>query len=420
MDFGGFFDAVRAPASQIFRGLYGAPADPRLSEQQNQRAFGQGLTQGGLAMMLAGGSGPPGSVRAPNDLLSLLAQGMMASQQGTQMGQAQALRAQYQSRMQELAQGDVTPENLGRMMMSAIGAGDVQSARTLSEVLKSMMAGGGSRMRPQYINRTENGQRYRIAVDPVTMEEIARTKIDFPVSAFRRYSDVPRDDGRYVDDTATFVRNEMTGEMERIYPNNPRARTDAEGRAEAFVPFLETSLPIIDQFEENPPPFGQEMYQNWIAGNVASDEMRQLYNAAIPVGEAWLRQTTGAAYNDTEYANSALIFIPRFGDSEAVRAQKRQMRLMLMAMTKRRAGLTLGPEERAILQQSNSQYRRYLNEVAWEYTNAIDSGASSEEAVERAQDAMGWRPGAGSDSSGPMNFDEWRRNRNGGDDGSGD
>jgi len=404
----GLFNSIKGPASRIFQGLYGAPADPRLGEGAGRNALAQGLQQGGLAMMMAGGQ--------PNqDFLSLLAQGMMASKAGAAQFQQNQLAVQNQMELAELAKGPVTPDNLGRMMMTAIGAGNIEAARTLSEVLKSQMAGGRASQRPQYITRTENGKRYRIAVDPYTMEEISRTEIDFPTSAFQRYSSVPLpdDEQTYTDDTGTYLRNNLTGQWERIHANTSRPRSDAEGRAQSFVEALQLNIPIVEEFVENPLPLEGEMYRNWLAGNLSSDRARRLYGAAIPIGEAWLRQTTGAAYNDTEYANSALIFIPRAGDSPEVRQQKSEMMRVLMLMTKRRAGLPLSPQERDFQARIANRYERHLARTAHAYAGAIDRGASSEEAIEEAQRSMGWGNDEG--GGGILSPEEWARRRAQGD-----
>lgn len=405
----GFFDSVRAPASRVFRGLYGAPDDPRLSAGENRNALAQGLTQGGLAMMLAGGSGPPGATRGPNDFLSLLAQGMLASKAGMMGAQANALQIQNRERMQELAQGDVSPENMGRMMMAAIGSGDVESARVLSEVLKSQLSGRRTAAtRPRFINRTIDGKRYQIALDPFTGEEQYRTEIDFPVGALTVRGDVPRESGRYIDDTGTQVYNRLSGEWEPLYENAPRPRTEAEGRAEAFVPALQAAIPQVDAFDENPPVLSGEMFNNWLAGNFTPDMPRQLFTAAIPIGEAWLRQTTGAAYNPTEFRNAGLLLIPRYGDSEAVREMKRTSRHLLVAMSKRRAGLRLSDAEEEMLDNVATTYRDHLAALQGAraaYDSARQGGGDELSALEQANEAFSGAAG------GNQGFQQWLRER---------
>ena len=287
-------------------------------------------------------------------------------------------------------------------MMHAIGSGNIDAARTISEVLKSQMASSRTgATRPRFQKVTIDGKHYEIARDPFTGEELYRNEVDFPVSAFNIRGDVPTEAGRYADSTGTFRYNQVTGEMEPVYQNPDRPRSEAEGRAEAFVPMLQASIPVVDSFDENPPIFSGEMFNNWIAGNFTPDMPRELFTAAIPIGEAWLRQTTGAAYNDTEFRNAGLLLIPRTGDSPKVRQMKRETRHLLVAMSKQRAGLRLLPEEQDLVDNVETKYAEHLRSlqaarVAYD-ANKDNPGA----AIQRAQDAFA---GVGSGGGGIRDF----------------
>ena len=395
----GFFDRLGGGVQKAFANLYGGPQDPRATPEQYQDALRSGLTQGGLAMMVGGG-------QPNNDFLSLLAQGMIASQQGVALHQQNALQMQNQQELATLAQGPPSADNLGRMMMSAIGGGNMDAARVISEVLKSHLASGRTAAtRPRFIHRTEeDGQRYQIAVDPFTGQEMFRNPVDRPASAISILGNAPNTEGEMRDSTETRAYNRVTGRFEEtLYDNPERPRSEAEGRAASFIVPLQVNLPILDSFEENPLPLEGEMFRNFIAGNFSSERARKLYGAAIPITEAWLRQTTGAAYNDTEYANAALLFIPRAGDSPDVLMQKRKMRSALYIMTKERSGARLTADEQSLKDSLGTGFDGYLANLAQQYAQDLESGMDASEAAQKMQESA-----FGGEAFAPPDFNEWK------------
>lgn len=331
----GFFDKIRGPAGQVFRGLYGAPNDPRLSPEQNRAGLAQGMTQGGLAMMLAGGQG--------QDFLSVLAQGMLASQQGAAQFQQNQLQVQNQIELAQMARGPVTPENLGRMMMSAIGAGNIDAARTISEVLKSQMAamGTGARRRTQKMTlETEpgSGEYHDFLVDMDTgerVEDLGRTRPRTPTPSLRQVlgpDGLPRYEWMMLDEEGN-PENVASGRdpyqrpteaMTRAYPfqNLLNDRMGANGEV-----LRQGSLSALDTMGA---PNRAEYWMGMRGWNeLLPEDKEALFVHGTTVAEAWLRMTTGAAYTATELENAYRMFIPRPGDSAGTLATKMRNRRAL-------------------------------------------------------------------------------------------
>lgn len=337
MDFNGFFDQVRGPAGRVFRGLYGAPNDPRLTNEQNQAALGSGLTQGGLAMMLAGGQ--------PNqNFLSVLAQGMLASQQGVQQFQQNQLAVQNQMQMAEMAQGPPTPGNLGKMMMAAIGSGNIEAARTISEVLKSMMAAQGNlgrRRTAREVLETEpgSGEFHKFIIDSDTGERLADLGPDKPRLPTAQLRQVMGADG--------LPRYEWMTVDEQGNPQNIAAGRDPwQNSTEAMT----RAYPFQNLLTDKRDPDGNVIRQGsisaldlmgapnraeyWIGmrgwNELLPEDKQALFIHGTAVAEAWLRMTTGAAYTATELENAYRMFIPRPGDSAGTLATKMRNRQALL------------------------------------------------------------------------------------------
>ena len=355
MDFGGFFDKVKGPAGQVFRGLYGPQGgnDPRVAGNGND-TLRAGLTQGGLAMMLGGGQGM--------DFLSLLAQGMLASQQGATMFQQNQLQMQNQMELAQLAQGPVTPENLGRMMMSAIGAGNIDAARTISEVLKSQMA-NRTAIRPRTSRDTilnpETGTYHRVAIDDDT-QEIIRDFGPARPTGVPTYQPTLDPQGNMVmamvDPSTVTSRAPGTGTPTvSLVPSAEGAMGAAEGgpmrvgtpptqAQQALVPHLRMmpqALEGLDTFldpEQNPGRFERwPAMRGW--NELASDETQMLVTLGNQMAEAWLRATTGAAYTQIEYDNAFKLFVPTPGDSvQLLEIKSRNRRALFDALQEMASG----------------------------------------------------------------------------------
>jgi hypothetical protein len=127
-------DRVKNVLSRIGDAFSG-PADPRLSAEQNDAARKQALFNAGIATILGG--------RGGNTTAQALAIGALTGQQaGASHRGGQVMNAQKEAakkRLQDaLGAGMVDEQSLRRMFTQALIAGDIDSARTLSEVLKSL------------------------------------------------------------------------------------------------------------------------------------------------------------------------------------------------------------------------------------------------------------------------------------------
>lgn len=127
-------DRVRSVLSRLGDAFSG-PTDPRLSEDQNAAARKQALFNAGLATILGG--------RGGNSLAQALALGAMTGQQtgagirGGQVAMAQK-EATKKRLMDAIGTGQIQEPQLRKMFAEALIAGDIDAARTLSEVLKSL------------------------------------------------------------------------------------------------------------------------------------------------------------------------------------------------------------------------------------------------------------------------------------------
>lgn len=381
MAFGGFFDSVKEPAGKIFQGLYGAPADPRLGPEGNSAALRSGMTQGGLAMMLAGGQG--------QDFLSVLAQGMLASQKGAAGSQQNQLQVQNQMELAKLAQGPANMENLSRMMMSAIGAGNIDAARTLSEVLKSQMAGAGAgaRRRTQRMtleSEPGSGEYHDFLVDMDTGERITdlgRTRPKTPTPTLRQVmgeDGLPRYEWMMVDeegnpDNVASGRDPYqrpTEAMTRAYPFQ-NLLNDTRGPEGEVL--RQGSLSALDSIAA---PNRAEYWVGMKGWNeLLPGEKEALFVHGTTVAEAWLRMTTGAAYTATELENAYRMFVPRPGDSAATLATKMRNRRALQEAVNDIAGGRVRRVSIGGRSFSPDEIQQNLDSLENEETQEVDPGS---------------------------------------------
>lgn len=126
------------PIADALGVAFGGMDDPRLGAEQNERARKQAMLMAGLATLASDQTG-----------LKAIAQGALAGQQFGMQGregivgqQAEAAKVQQREQLKQLvSSGEVTPDLLRSMFAQSIASGDIDAARSLAEVLKSM---GGS------------------------------------------------------------------------------------------------------------------------------------------------------------------------------------------------------------------------------------------------------------------------------------
>lgn len=129
--------------------LYAGPRSPLLSQEQNKQAQQQALLQAGLMALLAS-SGQPGGP-TPH-LFSILAQSALAGQQGGMNARQQMVQQNRAAQLQQVMQagGGLSRDMLDQMIMQALGAGDMETARMLVEVRKVMKDSTANQVPRQY------------------------------------------------------------------------------------------------------------------------------------------------------------------------------------------------------------------------------------------------------------------------------
>lgn len=177
-------DRVRSVFHGIGEVLTG-PADPRLTPEQNAAARKQALIRAGLTTMLGAGQGM--------STLPALAAGALAGQSMNAQIQAQDIQqaqlAQRQAMLRAaFGNGQIGEPQLLRAFAAAVQSGDMESAKSLAEILKSM---GGSQAidTGAYMVQMEllapDGKTHRYLVDRRNGSKIDMGPIKDPASSAR-------------------------------------------------------------------------------------------------------------------------------------------------------------------------------------------------------------------------------------------
>lgn len=120
----GLFDSIKQGAFGIFAG----PGDPRTPEGTGRR---EGLVRAGLATIVGANSG-----QAP---LEALAGGALAGQEAAKAAQADYLKRQNQAQLQTFLRGQGFDRNgLTRTFFQMLSTGDIEGAKSISEIIKSL------------------------------------------------------------------------------------------------------------------------------------------------------------------------------------------------------------------------------------------------------------------------------------------
>lgn len=383
---------------ELLASLFGQ-ADPRVPQGG---ALGAGLQSAGLGMIL----GSRGDGYTPT-FIEVLAQGLLSGAAGASNFRQNALAQQNQIQMQEMAAMPPSPDNLARMMTHAIGAGNVDAARALSEVLKSMMAAGAAagQVRPRF-NRVvgDDGRFYEVARDPYTGREMYRNEIADPVSRYGTL-EVEDPEGPFTNSRRLTRIDRLTGEVvpvEGVDLVDP-SRTERQQQALAFISRVEGNVAAMNEFD-NPRILTEDAFGTPVVAAITPQQERQLFTLSIPFVEAWLRMTTGAAYNDTEFTNASRLFVPMTGDGPEVREIKAKMRAMLPVMLKQAAGVRLSDDEQRLLDADGDSYRSLMQRARTAYDDALAQGLEPEEAAAQARRVFGGF-GGGTSRQGPEGGD---------------
>lgn len=135
--------------------------------------------------------------------------------------------------------------------------------------------------------------------------------------------------------------NPRTGEWTATGKVAFSAPSEQERRAAFFLPFMPEAETAISNFTGAPDRFST-LWQDKGFRELTSAERQELDNAATVYAEAWLRLTTGAAYNEQEFQNAYRLFAPQPGDKPATLRAKSRRRAELRATLEGTAGRARG------------------------------------------------------------------------------
>lgn len=305
------------PGGRIGRALgmvFGGQDDPNLSAQQNEQARRQAMLMAGLGILGSDASG-----------LKAIAQGAMVGQQMGMAGRQQmgqdAARQQRQERLRAaIGNGQIDRDTLQKLMVEAIIAGDTEASGDLSEVIKSMGNAAGPqapvRGSPEWLAALDAElavrDKYRAPSAPVPGTPEYEAALEQRARIAAKYRPAPR--------TA--------------------AGSEDERKAASFLAFTDEPLAFVETYAGAPTRVQQALSDKGLREFTDEDQQR-LNLAAIAIGEAWLRMTTGAGYNQEEQRNAGYMFVPRPGDKAGTLADKAKMRKRLRELLKVRAGRVL-------------------------------------------------------------------------------
>lgn len=323
----------------IARAFAGAN-DPRLTADQNRAAARDALLQAGFAGLAASGQ----SGAKLTDVVA--AMGMHGHQAGAQARQTRRQQAVAQQLAGAVGpDGEVDRQGLRRMFARAVAAGDSDAARAIATVVNAVEAAerprATSRRVVELVN-PETGKPARYLVDDEGNKQLLG---ESPESASSSRLLAPRP---YVDPETGQTRfgsfNSDTGEFVPIEGALPPAASGSEGerKAAAFLSFIPDEVAYIDSVERAPGRVEQALSDRGVR-EFTSAEQQRLSLAGMALAEAWLRMTTGAAYNEREFQTAYNMFVPRPGDRKSTLDAKRANRRRLVEMLRTQAGRAAGP-----------------------------------------------------------------------------
>lgn len=235
---------------------------------------------------------------------------------------------------------------LHNLFSTAVQTGDTESARALATVINAAEAArrpvGAGNTRTVDLRDPETGRvgRYlvndagemrRLGDAPVDAESVtsslmAPKEVIDPETGERRFMAFDKDARRFVP-------------VEGAMPTPPGTGRPTEGmrKAAAFLEMVPRAQQIVDEFVGSPGRVQQALSDQGIR-EFTNVEQQRLNLAGKQLAEAWLRMTTGAAYNDTEFNTAVSLFVPQAGDKAQTLRDKRLNREALMRMLRTQAG----------------------------------------------------------------------------------
>jgi hypothetical protein len=337
------FDRV----GSVLERLAGVPSSGLLSEEERGEARRRGLLALGSTVLQHPGVG----------VGPAFGQGIMNAQQAAAGGvqdiqglMAQRLGEEKLARRQQIFQQfqgqDLSdPKVLQNMFGALIQSGDFEGAAPVAEVLK--------------VSRPPAGELVKGSAAPGEPEQYflvnPRTGDMEPLEVF------PRPTGQRVSNALIKMQNPddpngapllvrdsidpTTGEK-KLVPATYQGRLargvsfpgDKERQAAGFNFFLGDAERAFDAFVDEAPGRLESFFNRAGARELVGADLQAMNIAASQYAEAWLRLTTGAAYNDTEFNNAVAMFTPQSGNPKSILRMKAANRAALREVMKSAAG----------------------------------------------------------------------------------
>ena len=331
-------EALSALKSQAQRGIFGV--QPGDAEQQDERPtnlldrlFGseggvsrkQGLLAFGTSLLKAGAPRRKGTGSLGADLGAAIEAGQAGAAAGAQQEAQQKKQALRQKVMESFSNSDMSdPRVLQELFSVMLVSGDYEGAKSAAEVLKTMQGGEGSFRIQSGIN-PKTGEPAFFRIGATGQPELLETAQPKPSERPKTLKVVVGPGG--VAEYAQF--NPNTGAFERTGVQAPSQPGESERRAEFFTQFLPFAEQAFSPYDNKAPGRIGTIAQELGVREITSPEIQALHQGGNMYSEAWLRMTTGAAYNDTEFTNSFRMFVPMPGDKPGTLQRKKQARTML-------------------------------------------------------------------------------------------
>ena len=336
----GLLDRLKSGAGLLFSG----PDDPQLSASDNSMAKRFGLMRAGVGMMGAPTGTPTGQAFAQG--LSFgqesgmgMRQNQIASYQAQQEQQKKLQDEQMRAWLAENITDPSDPQQYGPLIRYMASQGDPQRINALTGWINA------SKRDPEKkhdIRQLQDGSLWDVEdpTSPVMIVPGMERPKSRPIDIRGQNPATGKDEMYHYDENNEVV---WTG----IAPTKSTsgsggggyggAGSEGERKAAAFAGFIPDHVTFIDQFEGAPGRMEQALSGKGIR-EFTSDEQQQLQLAGSALAEAWLRMTTGAAYNEREFQTAYQMFVPQPGDKGGSLQMKRQNRQRLMRMLQTSAG----------------------------------------------------------------------------------
>jgi hypothetical protein len=334
------------------------PGGEGLSRRDRKAGQLSGAIAGGLSLLAAAG---PHSAREiqPNlgqGLLGALVTGREAARANFDASYTQQEQEQMQRDAEENAAmfrglgigPNDTDESIRKKLqqgfMFAVQQGNAKAATSISEVLKSMGDPKGASGGQQWHSVPLGNNRHEIlnnAGETIRIIEGSPDKSSGGQPPKPEVYEIPDGKGGtrrimgYWD-----AANQRVVEVPGLVPPPEKAKTEAQGKAQAFISFTDKAVERIESAlggatgaDKTLAALGsQSLFSNIVRSG--SENATSLANNAGILAEAWLRMTTGAAYNKDELANAKAIFTILPTDTPEIARQKTENMYMLRNMLK--------------------------------------------------------------------------------------